>query len=77
MALYEYRCRTCDERFEVQRPMTAVVTETPCPQGHVDTVKMLSMFATSGVSSSGSASAGMAGPAMGGGGCCGGACGCR
>ena len=69
MALYEYRCRTCDERFDVERPMSAVVTTTPCPDGHLDTVKVLSMFATTGAPTSGRASAG-------GGGCCGGGCGC-
>lgn len=71
MALYEYRCRTCDDRFEVQRPMTAPATATPCPDGHLDTVKVLSMFATTGVSSGGATS-----PVGGGGGCCGGGCGC-
>ena len=71
MALYEYRCRTCDERFEVRRPMTAPATAAPCPDGHLDTVRVLSVFATSGGAPSSAAS--MAG---GGGGCCGGSCGC-
>jgi putative FmdB family regulatory protein len=69
MALYEYRCRTCDERFEVRRPMTAAAAATPCPDGHLDTVKVLSMFATTGVTSGGA-------PSSAGGGCCGGGCGC-
>jgi putative FmdB family regulatory protein len=73
MALYDYRCRTCDERFEVERPMTADVTTTPCPDGHLDTVRVLSVFATTG-------GGGATRPALtgggGGGGCCGGACGC-
>jgi putative FmdB family regulatory protein len=69
MARYDYRCRTCDERFEVERPMSATESATPCPDGHLDTVRVLSMFATTG--------AGSARPAGGGGGgCCGGACGC-
>jgi hypothetical protein len=45
----------------------------PCPQGHDDTVKLLSTVAVGG-------RAGSAAPAPrggGGGGCCGGACGCR
>jgi hypothetical protein len=43
----------------------------PCPQGHEDTVKLLSAVSVGGRASS----AGM--PAQGGGGgCCGGACGC-
>ena len=71
MARYDYRCRTCDERFEVERPMSAVVTSTPCPAGHGDTVRVLTPFMTAGVGSSGPGGA----PASGGG-CCGGACGC-
>jgi hypothetical protein len=40
-----------------------------CPQGHDDTVKLLSTVGIGGLSSGSSAPAG-------GGGCCGGACGC-
>ncbi len=40
-----------------------------CPQGHDDTVKLLSAIAVGGRSAA-------AGPGKGGG-CCGGACGCR
>ena len=40
-----------------------------CPDGHDDTVKLLSTVAVGGRAS--------AGPASGGGGCCGGGCGCR
>jgi hypothetical protein len=39
----------------------------PCPEGHTDTVKLLSTVAVGGRSSA---------PAAPGGGCCGGACGC-
>ena len=35
--LYEYRCRTCDERFELRRPMSDSDLATPCPEGHDDT----------------------------------------
>lgn len=68
MAVYEYRCRTCDDVFEVRRPMHEAGSTTPCPAGHADTVKLLSMFARSGASTAPAPS--------GGGGCCGGACGC-
>ncbi|HWL44354.1 MAG TPA: zinc ribbon domain-containing protein [Ilumatobacter sp.] len=72
MAVYEYRCRTCDDTFEQRRPMTAAGDPAECPQGHTDTVRLLSMFARAGVA------AGVAAPAAsGGGGCCGGGCGCR
>ena len=44
MPLYEYRCRTCDERFELRRAMSDSDLATPCPEGHDDTVRLLSMF---------------------------------
>ena len=44
----------------------------PCPEGHDDTVKLLSTVAVGGRAGAGGAQA-----ASGGGGCCGGACGCR
>ncbi len=40
-----------------------------CPDGHADTTRLLSVFASTGARSAPSAPAG-------GGGCCGGACGC-
>ena len=64
MALYEYRCRTCDRRFELQRPMREEPTSARCPDGHADTVRVFSMFATTGSATVG-------------GGCCGGGCGCQ
>ena len=71
MALYEYRCRTCDDVFEVRRPMSEAGTPAPCPAGHADTVKLLSMFARTG------SAVGAPAPARpSGGGCCGGGCGC-
>ena len=72
MPRYEYRCRACGDTFELTRPMSESSAPCACPQGHDDTVKLLSTVAVSGVASR---SAG--GPAAaGGGGCCGGACGC-
>jgi putative FmdB family regulatory protein len=71
MPRYEYRCRACGDTFEVNRPMREASAPTSCPQGHADTVKLLSTVAVTG--RGGSAPAG---PAAGGGGCCGGACGC-
>jgi len=73
VALYEFRCKTCDSRFEVRRPMAEADQPAPCPQGHPSTVRLLSTFGT--VLTSGASSPA---PAMaGGGGCCGGACGCH
>lgn len=78
MAIYEYRCRTCDERFEVSRPMSAPTPAvTPCPAGHSDTVKLLSAFAKVGASVGGPAAAcGMPMQAAMSGGC-GGGCACH
>ncbi|MFD3539327.1 zinc ribbon domain-containing protein [Streptomyces sp. NPDC058662] len=68
MPRYEYRCRTCDDTFEVSRPMAESAAPADCPAGHADTVKLLSAVAVGGV---GGASA--PAPSMGGGGgCCGG-----
>ena len=72
MPRYEYRCRACGDTFELTRPMSESSAPCACPQGHDDTVKLLSTVAVSGVASR---SAGGSMPA-GGGGCCGGACGC-
>ncbi|WP_436526105.1 FmdB family zinc ribbon protein [Actinoplanes sp. HUAS TT8] len=69
MPRYDYRCRACGDTFEVSRPMIAAADPAACPQGHDDTVKLLSTVAVTG--------RGGAAPApIGGGGCCGGACGC-
>jgi putative FmdB family regulatory protein len=76
MPRYEYRCRACGSTFEVNRPMAQASAPASCPDGHADTVKLLSTVALAG--SGGRAGAGGA-PAPsggGGGGCCGGACGC-
>jgi hypothetical protein len=43
----------------------------PCPEGHDDTVKLLSTVSVGGLSG------GPRSAPSGGGGCCGGACGCR
>ena len=69
MPRYEYRCRTCDQRFELQRSMSESSSAAPCPEGHADTVRVLSMFAATGTATGGMSTGG-------GGGCCGGGCGC-
>jgi putative FmdB family regulatory protein len=69
MALYEFRCRVCDERFEIRRSMHDAALPAPCPAGHDDTVRLLSTFATTGTAPNRQ-------PAAVGGGCCGGGCGC-
>jgi putative FmdB family regulatory protein len=73
MAMYEYRCRTCDSRFEVRRPMAEADAPTVCPGGHEGAVRLLSVFASIGSSASvgpGPAAGAAPGP-------CGGACACN
>ncbi|MFJ8646384.1 zinc ribbon domain-containing protein [Streptomyces sp. NPDC093546] len=73
MPRYEYRCRSCGDTFELNRPMAESSAPAACPAGHDDTVKLLSTVAVGGVASKGAASA-PAQAAGGGGGCCGGGC---
>jgi putative FmdB family regulatory protein len=65
---YEYRCKDCATTFEVRRSMSESSAPAPCPEGHDNTVKLLSMVSL--------ASGGDGAGAPAGGGCCGGACGC-
>jgi putative FmdB family regulatory protein len=51
MAVYEYRCRTCDDVFELRRPMSESDAPAACPDGHTDTMRLLSVFASAGVAS--------------------------
>jgi putative FmdB family regulatory protein len=68
---YEFRCRECTSTFEVSRPMSAAADPATCPDGHHDTVKLLSTVAITGAVASRGASS--AAPATSGG-CCGGGC---
>jgi putative FmdB family regulatory protein len=68
MPTYAYKCRECADEFELSRPMSESSTPADCPEGHHDTVKLLTTIAVTG-------RAGAPAPS-GGGGCCGGACGC-
>jgi putative FmdB family regulatory protein len=72
--LYEFRCPTCDETFEARRPMAEASDPIECPQGHVGSRRLLSMFASVGGASQ--APAPSSAPRPSGGGCCGGMCGC-
>ncbi|MFI7280540.1 zinc ribbon domain-containing protein [Micromonospora chersina] len=73
MPRYDFRCRACGDTFEVNRPMAEAGQPASCPQGHADTVKLLSTVAVTGRGGSGPVG-GSSAPS--GGGCCGGACGC-
>ncbi|WP_327069387.1 zinc ribbon domain-containing protein [Kitasatospora sp. NBC_01250] len=70
MPRYDFRCRSCGATFELRRAMAQANDPATCPQGHADTVKLLSTVAVTGA---GGGSAPQP-PAGGGGGCCGGGC---
>jgi len=72
MPLYEFKCRECDDTFEVRRPMSEAGDPASCPQGHEGAVRLLSVFASVGASGA-SAPAPAARPTGGG---CGGGCAC-
>ena len=74
--LYDFRCRTCGDTFEVRRSMVDASAPADCPAGHADTVKLMPLVAVGGRADAGAGSVAAPGPAAGGGGCCGGACGC-
>ncbi|KUP96675.1 FmdB family zinc ribbon protein [Thermobifida cellulosilytica] len=65
MPRYEFRCRACGETFELSRPMAEANEPAECPNGHDDTVKLLSTIGVSGLAQA---------PRPAGGGCCGGGC---
>lgn len=69
MPRYEYRCKSCGSTFELNRPMAESSAPASCPDGHEDTVKLLSTVAVGGSSAAPQPSGG-----GGGGGCCGGGC---
>jgi putative FmdB family regulatory protein len=64
MPTYAYKCRDCAEQFELSRPMSESSAPATCPEGHGDTVKLLTTIAMTG----------RAGAPATGGGCCGGGC---
>jgi len=71
MPRYEFRCRACGDTFVVDRPMSESSAPAACPEGHDDTVKLLTTIGLAG--GAGSSSSAVNVPS-GGGGCCGGGC---
>ena len=77
MALYEYKCSDCEERFEFMRSMSAADEPAECPEcGGAESRRMISNFAsiTPGASALSSSSAMVPMRKVGGHGCCGGGC---
>ncbi len=79
MALYEYKCFDCEERFELMRSMSAADEPASCPEcGGTESRRLISNFASINPGASALSSTN---PVMdariasgGGGGCCGGSC---
>ena len=45
MALYEYKCADCEERFDLMRPMSAADDAAQCPEcGGTDSRRLISSF---------------------------------
>jgi putative FmdB family regulatory protein len=59
MARYEYRCKSCGSTFELRRPMAEADAAAPCPAGHADTVRLLSVFAAVGTNGASAAAPGV------------------
>ncbi|MCB1003199.1 MAG: zinc ribbon domain-containing protein [Acidimicrobiales bacterium] len=72
MPTYEYRCRACGDTFELRRAMAAADEPAPCPAGHDDTTRLLSVFASVGSATAAGPSPSAGPPA----GPCGGGCAC-
>ncbi len=77
MALYEYKCSDCEERFELMRPMSAADDLAECPEcGGTESRRLVSSFAsiTPGASALSTNNATVPVRKVGGHGCCGGGC---
>ena len=72
MPLYEYRCPTCRQTFELRRRMTESSEAATCPAGHAGAERIISLVAARAWDGNGAPT-----PASGGGCACGrGACAC-
>jgi len=77
MALYEYKCAACEERFDLMRPMSAADEPAACPEcGSEDSRRVISNFASITPGASALSTNPVMDARMSGGGCCGGGCGC-
>ncbi len=74
MPLYEYRCRTCDDVFELRRPVAESSEPATCPSGHPEARRVLSAFMA--LTPAGASASGSPGPGAMPSGGCGSSCGC-
>ena len=73
MAVYEYRCTTCDDTFEQRRAMADADAGVVCPSGHTEVRRLLSVFASTGKATAGAPAPAAPAPMRG----CGGGCACH
>ncbi len=66
MARYDFRCTSCEQTFELTRPMDSADDPATCPNGHEGAKRLFPVFSATGIASIPQPS--------GGGGCCGGGC---
>jgi putative FmdB family regulatory protein len=48
MPVYEYYCRTCEQRFDLLRPIVKADEPAACPEGHAGASRTITLFATIG-----------------------------
>jgi putative FmdB family regulatory protein len=83
VAIYEYRCKSCDTKFEAMRQMREMNAPAPCPSCQsLETMRLLSLFAAhtaaaGGAKGDGFDAGGCASSAAMGVPCCGGMCGLK
>jgi len=70
--VYEYKCVARDHVFEQRRMMAEADEPAPCPAGHTDVRRLLSVFAAGGRADAGGSTIAAA-PMRG----CGGGCACH
>ena len=53
MPLYDFKCPTCDERFEMRRSFEEYDEPVTCPNGHEGARRVISSWGTAGAIRSG------------------------
>ncbi|HEV8115794.1 MAG TPA: zinc ribbon domain-containing protein [Acidimicrobiales bacterium] len=48
MPVYDFRCPSCEARFEVQRSIADFDQPTSCPQGHEGAVRVITTWGVTG-----------------------------
>ena len=48
MPFYDFRCPTCEEAFEVRRPISESDQPVSCPKGHDGAIRVITTWGTGG-----------------------------